>query len=195
EGDWTLAKVDESRLPAPDRARDEFVRAMEAWDADAADAAVAQLCRTSGAAATMEPVWRMAVRDQRNIGHKPIFAMQCWRTLQAIGWQHAEPVLRSLAFGLLDLQGDQRPVPVGPYEANLENAKKVRDGWQVGKPDPSATQSLLAAIRQASAEDAAAEAVKQLNAGVAPESLWDAVDLAAGELLMLTPGIIALHPT
>jgi hypothetical protein len=195
EGDWTLAKVDESRLPTPDRARDEFVRAMEAWDADAADAAVAQLCRTSGAAATMEPVWRMAVRDQRNIGHKPIFAMQCWRTLQAIGWQHAEPVLRSLAFGLLDLQGDQRPVPVGPYEANLDNAKKVRDGWQVGKPDPSATRALLATIRQASPEDAAAEAVKQLNAGVSPDALWDAVDLSAGELLMLTPGIIALHAT
>ena len=121
EGDWVLGRVNESGVPSPHRARAEYTRAMEAWDADAADAAVAGLCRSSGAAETMEPIWRMAVRDQRNIGHKAIFAAQSWRTLQAIGWEHAEPVLRSLTFGLLDLQGD-RPRPLGPYEANLENA-------------------------------------------------------------------------
>ena len=70
EGDWTLGKVDEARLPRPDQARAEFVRAMEAWDADAADTAVAALCRDSGAVETMEPLWRFGVRDQRNIGHK-----------------------------------------------------------------------------------------------------------------------------
>src|SRR5205807_3576466 len=149
EGDWALSRVDESRVPKPHRARADYIQAMEAWDEGAADAAVAGLCRTSGAAETMEPVWRMAVRDQRNIGHKPIFAAQSWRTLQAIGWQHAEPVMRSLAFGLLDLHGDSRHVPVGPYEANLENAKKIRDDWTVGKPDPAATRSLLETIRQA----------------------------------------------
>ncbi|MFO0952201.1 MAG: hypothetical protein U0835_13835 [Isosphaeraceae bacterium] len=193
EGDWTLGPVDESRLPKPHQAREAFVRAMTDWDAPAADAAVAALCRTSGAAETMEPVWRMAVRDQRNIGHKPIFAMQSWRTLQAIGWQHAEPVLRSLAFGLLDLHGDDRHVPVGPYEANLENAKKLRDGWQVGRPDEAATRALLATMRQASAEEASAEAAKLLNQGVGPDALWDAVALAGHELMMQTPGIVAIH--
>jgi hypothetical protein len=195
EGDWTLGPVDEARLPKPHNAKAEFVRAMEAWDVEGADVAIAALCRNSGAAETMEPVWRMAVRDQRNIGHKPIFAMQCWRTLQAIGWPHAEPVLRSLAFGLLDLQGDARPVPVGPYRANLRNAAELRDDWTLGKPDPSATRSLLETIRQASAEDASAEAVKLLNQGVAPDSLWDAVVLASNELLMRSPGIVAVHAT
>ena len=84
EGDWTLTKVDEAHLPPPGRAKAELVRAMEAWDADAADAAVAALCRTAGAAEAMEPFWRYGVLDQRNIGHKAIFAMQCWRTLQAV---------------------------------------------------------------------------------------------------------------
>jgi hypothetical protein len=193
EGDWTLGKVDEARLPKPDKARAEFIRAMEAWDADAADTAVAALARTSGAAETMEPIWRMAVRDQRNIGHKPIFAAQSWRTLQAIGWQHAEPVLRSLAFGLLDLHGDSRHVAVGPYEANLENAGKVRDDWQAGKPDPGATRSLLEVMRQATPEAASAEAVKLLNQGVAASSLWDAVVLSGSETLMRNPGILAIH--
>src|SRR5207302_11409318 len=143
-------KVDEARLPAPGRARAEFVRAMDAWDADAADVAVAALCRSAGAAEVMEPLFRYGLRDQRNIGHKAIFAMQCWRTLQAIGWQHAEPVLRSLAYGILDLQGDKEASPVGPYDANLENARKVREGWQVGRVDERATRAMIATLRQAS---------------------------------------------
>jgi hypothetical protein len=195
EGDWVLGKVDESRVPAPGNARAEYVRAMEKWDADAADAAIAGLCRSSGAAETMEPVWRMAVRDQRNIGHKPIFAAQSWRTLQAIGWQHAEPVLRSLTSGLLDLQGDARPVSVGPFEANLENAKKVRDDWQAGRPDASATRALLETMRTASPEAASAEAAALLNQGISADSLWDAVMLAASELMMRSPGIVAIHAT
>jgi hypothetical protein len=195
EGDWVLGKVDESKVPSPAKAKAEYFRAMEAWDGDAADAAIAGLCRTSGAAETMEPVWRMAVRDQRNIGHKPIFAAQSWRTLQAIGWQHAEPVLRSLTSGLLDLQGDARPVAVGPYEANLENAKKLRDDWQVGRPDVSSTRALLETIRTASPEAASAEAAALINRGIAPDSIWDAVMLAASELMMRTPGIVAIHAT
>ncbi len=168
---------------------------MEAWDVDAADSAIAGLCRSSGAAETMEPVWRVAVRDQRNIGHKAIFAAQSWRTLQSIGWEHAEPVLRSLAFGLLDLQGDAHHRPVGPYEANLENAAKIRNDWQIGREDPAATQALLEVIRHATSEAASAEALKLLNQGISPGSLWDAVVLSACELLMQSPGIIAVHAT
>jgi hypothetical protein len=193
EGDWTLNKVEESKVPKPHEARAAFVKAMEAWDSDAADVAVSGLARATGAAETMEAFWRYAVRDQRDIGHKAIFAMQCWRTLQAIGWQHAEPVLRSLAYGMLDLRGDTRPVPVGPYEANLANIKKVRDDWQAGRPDPGATRSLLATLREADSEAASAEALRLLNDGVAPGSLWDAVALAGNEWLTKNPGIVSLH--
>ena len=142
EGDWVLGPVDECRLPKPHQAKEEFVRAMEKWDAEAADAAVAALCRSSGAAADHGAPLAHGVRDQRNIGHKAIFAAQSWRTLQTIGWEHAEPVLRSLVFGMLDLRGDTRPRPVGPYEANLENAAKIRPEWTIGRDDPAATQAL-----------------------------------------------------
>jgi hypothetical protein len=195
EGDWVLEAVDEWRFPKTHRAKEELVRAMEMWDPEAADAAVAALCRSSGAAETMEPLWRIGVRDQRNIGHKAIFTAQSWRTLQTIGWEHAEPVLRSLVFAMLDLQGDSRPRPVGPYEANLENAAKVRQEWTIGRDDPAATQALLQVIRQATPEAASAEAVKLLNQGIAPGSLWDAVVLSACELLMHSPGIVAIHAT
>lgn len=193
EGDWTLTAVDEAHVPSPSQARTAFIEAMDHWDEEKADAAIAGLCRCAGAAETMEALWRFAVRDQRNIGHKPIFAMQCWRALQTIGWQHAEPVVRSLAFGMLDRQGDSERAAAGPYEANLENVKKVREGWTSGKPDPNATQALLATLREASGEEASAEVVKQLNAGVAPGSLWDAVLLYGNEMFLAAPGIAPLH--
>ncbi len=193
EGDWTLSKVDETVLPKPAGARAAFVEAMEAWDNDKADAATAALVRSTGAAETMELFFRAGVRDQRNIGHKPIFSMQCWRTLQTIGWEHAEPVLRSLAFGLLDRQGDSAAEAAGPYRENLESAKRVREGWTVGNRDVGATLALLDTLRSADAAGAGRAVVEQLNREVAPESLWDAVMLAASELLMREPGIVALH--
>ena len=193
EGDWTLHKVDEARLPKPSKAKAEFVRGMEIWDADAVDSAIVAMVRSSEMGETMEPIWRYAVRDQWYIGHKAIFAAQSWRTLQAIGWLHAEPILRSLAFGLLNLRDNSRRAALGPYEANLENARKIRDGWQIGTLDAAATRSLLQTFRQASAEGASAEAVALLNSGVAPQSLWDAVVLAACELMIQDPGNVSLH--
>jgi hypothetical protein len=195
EGDWTLSRVDEAHVPAPQQAKQAFVTAMESWDADAADVATAALCRSAGAAEVMEQFWRYGVRDQRNIGHKPIFTAQCWRTLQAIGWPHAEPVLRSLAFGLLDLQNDSNKAPIGPYEANLERSKTIRPDWMTGRIDEAATRSMLETLRQASPDGASAELAKKLDEGIAPEALWDAVTLASGELLLRNPGIIALHAT
>src|SRR5262249_32076020 len=125
EGDWTLQKVDEARLPKPSKAKAEFVRGMENWDADAVDSAIVAMVRSSEMGERMEPIWRYAMRDQWYIGHKAIFAAQCWRTLQTIGWLHAEPILRSLACGLLNLHDNSRRAALGPYEANLENARKI----------------------------------------------------------------------
>jgi hypothetical protein len=193
EGDWTLTKVDEAHLPSPGQALAEFRQAMDEWDSDKADTATAALCRAAGAAEVMEAFWAVAVRDQRNIGHKPIFAMQCWRALQTIGWDHAEPVLRSLAYGLLDPSGNANREPLGPYRANLENAKRIRDDWTRGRVDKGATKTLLETLRSAEPEAASRKVVDLLNDGIAPEALWDAVTLCASEMLMQAPGIVALH--
>ena len=40
---------------------------------------------------------RFGCRDFRDIGHKAIFVANSFRTLDCIGWRHAEPVLLSLA--------------------------------------------------------------------------------------------------
>src|SRR5439155_8167165 len=101
EGDWTMAALDEKSLPPADHAKRRFQEAMDRWDEEGADVAVAQLARTAGADGIWELFWRYGARDFRDIGHKAIFVANSCRTLEAIGWEHAEPVLRSLAFALL----------------------------------------------------------------------------------------------
>jgi hypothetical protein len=192
EGDWSLSPAPKV-VPGPERAATDFAEAMERWDSEAADTAVAGLVRGGSSAGVFEEIWKYAVRDQRNIGHKPIFAMQCARTLNEIGWEHAEPVLRSLVYGMLDLQGDRQAAPVGPYESNRELARTLRADWTVGRNDPGAAKALLETFRQATPEGAAGAAAKAINEGVAPGSVWDAILLAGNEFLLSEPGIAPLH--
>src|SRR5437660_8296048 len=49
EGDWTMAATDESKVRAPQKAKQAFIQAMDNWDETAADAAVSGLARTTGA--------------------------------------------------------------------------------------------------------------------------------------------------
>jgi hypothetical protein len=63
----------------------------------------------------------------------------------------------------------------------------------VGERKPSATVTLLDALRHATPEESSKQAAKLLNEGVSPDSLWDSVALAGSEWLLRKPGIIALH--
>ena len=192
-----MGPVDESKLPASHRAKAAFAEAMDNWDEAAADRAVTGLARTTGAHEMFEMLCRYGVRDFREIGHKAIYVANSWRTLQAIGWEYAEPVLRSLAYGLLDHDGGNPAKgdaePDRPWRQNLGRAEKIRADWQDGKPDAAATSELLQTLRQASPEDASAKIVELLNRGTAPQSLWDGVFASAAELLARRPGLVSLH--
>jgi hypothetical protein len=196
-GDWTMHAVDESAVPPAHKAKDAFTSAMDNWDEQATDAAVAGLARTAGANEIYELFFRYGMRDLRSIGHKAIYVANSWRTLQSIGWQHAEPVLRSLAYAILSHEGDnpakRDDSADRPYRRNLELARKVRPTWQEGKPDKAVTTDLLQTLRTASSDDACSKVVELLNGGAAPQSIWDGLHVAAGELLMRQPAIVALH--
>ena len=197
KGPWTMPALDEAKLPPADRARKNFVEAMDAWDEEGADRAVAALTRSAGADEVFEILVRYGARDFRVIGHKAIYVANATRTLNTIGWRHAEPVLRSVAFALLahdagnpakdDLEPDR------PWRENIKKAAAVRAGWQRGKVTPEASADLLAALRTVSAGEAADKVVDLLNKGIDPASVWDGFFLAAGEMLMRQPGIVALH--
>src|ERR1041385_1299452 len=138
EGNWTMAPVDESRVPPPHKARQAFIDAMDRWDEEAADAAVAGLARSAGANELFDVFARYGCRDFRDIGHKAIYVANAWRTLNTVGWRYAEPVLRSLAYALLAREGASNPAE-GDLEAdrpgrkNVALAKKFRTDWQSGK--------------------------------------------------------------
>src|SRR3954466_5339178 len=138
ESGWRMGHVDESKLPPPHEARQRFIEAMDNWDEPAADVAVAALARSAGANEVFELMWRYGARDFRSIGHKAIFVANSWRTLQCVGWQHAEPVLRSLAYALQKREEDNPArkdlPPDRPWRRNLELAPRIRAAWQEGKP-------------------------------------------------------------
>jgi len=201
QGDWALGAVNEASIPPSHKAKQALIEALDNWDEAAADVAIVGFGRTAGAHEVFEVLCRYGARDFREIGHKEIYVANSFRTLEAIGWRHAEPVLRSLVYAILDHPGtNENPAKVDlspdrPFRRNLENLKQVRTGWLDGKKDGEATREMLSAIRDGSANDTSARAIELLNRGVAPESLWDAFFDGAGELLIRQPGILALHAT
>jgi hypothetical protein len=197
ETNWTMAPVDESAVPSGRHAREAFIKAMDRWDEDAADAAIAGLARTSGLNAVYELLFRYGARDFRSIGHKAIYVANSYRTLQCIGDQHAEPVLRSLAYALL-MHEDGNPAERDdqadrPWRQNQGRAARIRADWASGVCNASATAEMLDVLRTGNAEEAPEKIVELLNRGAAPQSIWDALLDGAGELIMRQPGIVALH--
>lgn len=200
EGDWALGAVEEARVPDSHKAKKALIEALENWDEPAADAAIVGLARTAGAHEIYEILARYGARDFREIGHKEIYVANSFRLLEVIGWQHAEPVLRSLVYAIIDRNGDPNPskndLPADrPYRRNVEKVSEISANWLNGKPSADATREMLKAIRDGSAVDTSAKVVELLNKGVAPRSIWDAIFDGAGELLMRQPGILALHAT
>jgi hypothetical protein len=197
QGNWRMAPVAEAKLPPASQAKQRFQEAMDDWNVDGADLAIPALVRSAGATEIIELFWRYGARDFRDIGHKAIYAANSWRTLQTIGWRHAEPVMRSLAYALLEHEGDnparRDATPDRPWRENLKRAARIRADWQSGEIDPKATTDLLSTLRTGSPAEVCEQAVELLNKKVSPASLWDALFLNAGELLMRQPGIVGIH--
>jgi len=197
EGDWVMAPVEEGQVPGAAHAGNRFREAMENWDAEAADRAIAGWCRTAGSNEIYEAFWRFGARDFRDIGHKAIFAANSYRLLQTIGWRHAEPILRSLAFALVEHEGTnpaQRDADQDrPWRTNLRQVGRIRADWQRGRVTPEGSQELLTTLRTATPAEGSERVVALLNQQVDPACLWDGLFLTAGELLMRQPGIVGLH--
>jgi hypothetical protein len=198
QGDWVMPPVDESRVPDATHARGRFIEAMENWDEEGADRAVSGLVRTAGAGDVIELFFRFGARDFRDIGHKAIYVANSCRTLQTIGWRHAEPVMRSLALALLERGREGNPAQNNfpadiPWRENIGRAARIRPNWQHGRVTPSAGADLLACLRTASPAEGSERVVRLLNAGNDPACVWDGLFLTAGELLMRQPGIVGIH--
>ncbi|WP_296809800.1 hypothetical protein [Thiocapsa sp.] len=195
---WRMDPIDRDRVPPPEQAEDAFVSAMERWDPEAADRAVVGLYRAVRKERLFDLLFRYAARDFRSIGHKAIAATNCYRLLQTPGWSGAEPLLRSLTYALQNHTDEPNPAQSDlaadrPWRENLKLADTFPSDWQTGTPEPTALPDLLATFREGGATDTARASAAALRQGVDPQTLWMAIILAAGELLLRQPGIIAIH--
>jgi hypothetical protein len=197
EGAWTLPALDRARLPAPNVARQRLVQAMDAWDEEGADLAVTALARSAPPDQLRELMFRYGARDFRDLGHKAIYAANACRTLDTIGWRHAEPVLRSLCFACLEHDGPNPSTGDAPedrsFRENLARAGTIRAGWQQGRTAPDAALDLLCVLRKAAPVEASQAVVAMLAAGIDPASVWDGLFLFAAELVLRHAEIVSLH--
>ena len=210
EGDFKLGPV-RGKLPSPETAGREFTRAMIEWDEERADRAIVALVRSQGASEIIETLWQYGCRDYRNIGHKAIFVANTWRTLQTIGWRHAEPALRSLVLGLLDFGVKER---VNRYsftdQTFLSNHRFVNEvmkpgadgrvpakwwsAWNQPGSHPQQVLELLVKMRGLGPLECCRFVGERLGKGdFRAQTAWDAVHLMAGELMMRQPGIYGIH--
>ena len=193
---WRMSSVEESRVPRASKAREAFVHAMDNWDEQAADLAAAAMARTATRNDCFDLFAHYGARDFRDIGHKAIYVANSFRTLDAIGWHHAEPVLRSLAYALLQHDGEnpaKKPADADlHWQANLEQLKRVNANWQNGK-ETGASKQLLEVFRTGDEKTAPARVVEALNEGASIDAVWDSILSGAGELLMRKTGIVTLH--
>jgi hypothetical protein len=165
------------RLPWPERAMAELQRGFDGWEFDRAERAAAVLARSTGAHEVFELLWKYGVRDYRNIGHKAIYVANAYRTLVTIGWQYAEPVLRSMALALTDFGPETKMNGFAMEDQTWNsNLRRPPDAWNGGPSVESDVRGILSALRSAAPIEASADVAARLSKGAriddAPGRRW-----------------------
>lgn len=201
-GDFVLSTRD-GNFPTLATAWDELDAGMNTWDEERADRATTTLSRETDIETIFARLWEYGARDYRNIGHKIIYVSNAWRTLEVIGRQNAGPVLRSIVLGLLDFGKDEVVNNYGYadqcYHANKKLAGEAMSGmpgsWSGDAPNEAVTQALIADIHAGNFAELCPAVVKRLQSGECQaHAVWDAIHMAACELMIGSPGVVGAHP-
>jgi hypothetical protein len=187
-------------------------QAVNEWDQDAAEVALAGMARTCSPEEAFDELWLLGTRDFRPIGHKAIFVANTWRTLQVIGWQHAEPAFRALgqALGNNGTQFENGLRYADQSHAQNDELVRAHAGllppnW-AGKGGPGScadtaiAAALLTPIRAGNASVACRDALELLLMSKQPEgqavgagAIWDVIHLAAAEFMLRRGNIGDVH--
>jgi hypothetical protein len=188
------------RLPAGDAqtARSALLAALDRWDHDRADAAIARYAQIASTDEIFAVLFLYGLRDLRAIGHKAISVSNAHLLLTVLGGALAEPLLRSTVAALLNSDEDPNPAghdlaPDRPLRKNHERLGQIPASWQQGHDDSGARVELRAALYQTSPEDAGGAVVELLRRGISPQAIWQVLFDTAAELVLLQPGIVAVH--
>ncbi len=192
--DFLTLRTFTTELPSADKALDELHAALapEGWDREKAERAMVALCRTQGQQRLLEILWPFVARDYRHVGHKAIHLANATRTLNTIGWDHAEHVLRGVVRTLFHMEPKFAQFGFSLDNqcctSNRERIRKVSAGlpptWAQSS-GAGGTLDLLALMRDGKSDEACDLAVAELRAGKTNAgAVWDAVHLAAAELTL-----------
>ena len=107
-------------------------------------------------------------------------------------------MLRSTVYALLNHNEDPNPassdlIPDRAWRSNQLIAKQLPKHWYEGKISSEETQRLLEILRTEPFETMGIVVKDSLTRGFHPQTVWDAVILFAGELIMWSSGIISVH--
>jgi hypothetical protein len=173
-------------LPGSTEAAAELAAALETADLDTVERALIVLARNKGSRLAVEQLWLYCCSNGGAGGHGAIAVASCVRALETIGWEHAEPVLRTILRDVSALGGKgKRDAYCLANEARVDrHVEELPDGWGAGQFDRVATLELFGLLREGKVDQACDLAVSQLLQGVGAKAVWDAVHLATAELMV-----------
>ncbi|MBY0524567.1 MAG: hypothetical protein K2R98_14280 [Gemmataceae bacterium] len=129
------------------------------------------------------------VQDEMNV-HRVVLAWRAWQTLDLTGKEHAHTLLRQSV--RYSINGDDGGTGRGPIQKLLP---KLLDQYKlVGKPigtrqaEDAWIEKLAIAIYGSNGEQAADAAAAALAEGFAPESVGEAISLAANRVVLFDRG-------
>lgn len=195
---WRMPSRPRVTATDPGKARRSLTAALDAWDRDAADAAIVACASLEDPAALFELLFPYGARDLRAIGHKAITVQNAHRLIGILGAGNAVPILRSAVAALQNTGSDPNPARSDlradrPWTANRARLADIPASWRSGREGTRARTALLQALRETSEEEAGGVVVEHLKRGVAPATIWDALFAAAAELVVRLPGIVPVH--
>jgi hypothetical protein len=167
-----------------------LVRALERWDAEAADAAIVGLVRGAQLDDVFELAWEYGARCQANIGHKAIYSAMAHRCLALTGPRFAEDALRSLVASYFIDGKTERAEPFEASRVLVEKGLKLRANDEF---DAGAAKELDDDLARATPSAAPLVIARALESKVSASSAWDAIVASNARLVVASPSIGALH--
>lgn len=187
----TLHPVVAAHLPEGRSGAEALVEATRKKDVDAAERTFAALARNEPLDDAYNDLLHV-VQDYIDV-HRVVLAWRAWALLDLTGKEHAHTLLRqSVRFCVEEetrLRRDQRELALRELLPKLLDQYKLVSRTPGEKQPDDAWVEKLALQIYASDRDKAADAVAAaLGDGVAPETVGEAISLAANQLVLHDPG-------
>jgi hypothetical protein len=198
QGDWIMQSPANVETMSSSNAIQGLENAFDRWDVESADHYATAVARNCTHGQLLDLFAKYGCRDFRDIGHKAIYVAGAFRLLDTIGREHTEPIVRSLAYALLNYgtgtsPADQDLAPDRPGKENWERSQLMSENWMTSKTSDEHTSSILKSLREGGESDVCLHIHQELHRDLNWQSAYDALFVASSELVLRQNGIVPLH--